>query len=90
MNRQHLEHDEYTDVITFFYSPPGEPVVSEAYISLERVRENALTYESTMSQELHRVIFHGVLHLCGYNDKNPRDKFEMRKREDHYLSLYFD
>ena len=90
MNRLHLNHDEYTDVITFFYSSIGEPVVSEAYISLDRVRENAILYDSTLTQELHRVIFHSVLHLCGYNDKKPIEQSEMRKREDHYLKLYLN
>ncbi len=90
MNRLHLKHDEYTDVITFFYSAPGEPVDSEAYISLDRVRENAMQFKHTLSHELHRVIFHSVLHLCGYNDKKPREKSEMRAKEDHYLKLYFD
>ena len=90
MNKLHLKHDDYTDVITFFYSLPGEPIESEAYISLDRVRENAMLFKSTITQELHRVIFHSVLHLCGYNDKKPGEKTEMRDREDHYLKLSFD
>ena len=90
MNKLHLNHDDYTDVITFFYSLPGEPVESEAYISLDRVSENAMQFKSTITHELHRVIFHSVLHLCGYNDKKPGEKTEMRDREDHYLKLYFD
>jgi probable rRNA maturation factor len=90
MNKLHLNHDDYTDVITFFYSSPGEPVESEAYISLDRVRDNATQFKSTITHELHRVIFHSVLHLCGYNDKKPDEKSEMRDREDHYLKLYFD
>lgn len=89
INKMHLQHDDFTDVITFTYSSAGTPVESEAYISLDRVRENAKTYKNSTTRELHRVIFHSVLHLCGYNDKNPRQRSKMRKREDHYLDLYF-
>lgn len=89
INRTHLKHDDLTDVITFVYSKPGYPVQSEAYISLDRVFENAGIYKTTKSRELHRVVFHSVLHVCGYNDKKPSQKTKMRAREDHYLNLYF-
>ena len=89
INRTHLKHDDLTDVITFVYSNPGSPVQSEAYISLDRVFENAVKYKTTKSRELHRVVFHSVLHVCGYNDKTPPQIKTMRTREDHYLNLYF-
>jgi probable rRNA maturation factor len=89
INRTHLKHDDLTDVITFVYSKSGDPVQSEAYISLDRVFENAGIYKTTKSRELHRVVFHSVLHVCGYNDKKPAQKTTMRAREDHYLNLYF-
>ena len=89
INKSHLNHDDYTDVITFNYSVQGESIVSESYISIDRVRENARIYQITTANELHRVIFHSVLHLCGYNDKNAAQKSVMRAREEHYLRLYF-
>lgn len=89
INKSHLNHDDYTDVITFNYSLQGEAIVSESYISIDRVRENARLYKITTVNELHRVIFHSVLHLSGYNDKNSAQKSVMREREEHYLRLYF-
>ena len=89
INRQYLQHDYYTDIITFDLSEPGQAINAEIYISVERVRENALQFNSTLKQEIHRVIFHGALHLCGYGDKKPKEEVLMRKMEDRYLSLYF-
>lgn len=89
INQTHLSHNTYTDIITFPFSPVGEPIVSDIYISAERVRENAKTFNTTFKQELHRVIFHGVLHLCGYKDKSKKDQKLMREKEDQYLQLYF-
>lgn len=88
INRQFLQHDFYTDIITFPLSDPGQPISGEIYISVDRVRENAAAFGSSIKKELHRVIFHGALHLCGYKDKSPRDQKLMRKMEDHYLALY--
>lgn len=88
INRSYLNHDYYTDIITFELSGKKEAVVGEIYISIDRVRDNASTHGSSNSQELHRVIFHGVLHLCGYKDKSPADIKKMRAREDHYLKKY--
>jgi len=89
INRQYLQHDYYTDIITFDLSEPGHPINAEIYISVERVRDNARQFNSSLKQEIHRVIFHGALHLCGYGDKKPKEEVFMRKMEDKYLSLYF-
>lgn len=89
INRQYLNHDYFTDIISFELSQKNEPVVGEIYISIDRVRDNALQLGETYTKELHRVIFHGALHLCGYKDKKPRETTEMRKAESKYLGLYF-
>jgi len=68
---------------------PGKPIEADIYISLERVRENAQQLGISINNELHRVIFHGALHLCGYSDKNRLNKKIMRSREDFYLKKYF-
>jgi probable rRNA maturation factor len=88
INQQFLQHDFYTDIITFPLSDPGQPISGEIYISVDRVRENATEFGNSLKKELHRVIFHGALHLCGYKDKSPRDEKLMRKMEDKYLALY--
>ena len=89
INRSFLKHDYYTDIITFQLSLPSEPIVGEIYISLDRVADNARTYSTSFTRELHRVIFHGLLHLCGYKDKLKSDQQEMRDLEERYLNLYF-
>lgn len=88
INKQYLQHDFYTDIITFGLSDPGQPVEGEIYISVDRVRENAVNFGSTFKREMHRVIFHGALHLCGYKDKKKEEEITMRKTEDKYLKLY--
>lgn len=88
MNKQFLQHDYYTDIITFDLSE-GNDIEGELYISVDRVKENALSFSSTLQQELHRVIFHGLLHLCGYKDKSPKHIKEMRAAEQRALSAYF-
>jgi probable rRNA maturation factor len=88
INRQYLDHDFYTDIITFDLSEKGQSINAEIYISVDRVRENAREYGSSVKKELHRVIFHGALHLCGYKDKTPAQVKEMRKMEDKYLALW--
>lgn len=89
INKQFLDHDTYTDIITFDMTEPDERLSGEIYISVDRVRDNAAKYETTYQQELHRVIFHGVLHLCGFKDKTPTDKKSMRQAEDNCLAQYF-
>jgi probable rRNA maturation factor len=89
LNKEHLKHDTYTDIITFDLSAKGQPIVSDIYISAERVKENARHYGTSFLKEIHRVIFHGALHLCGYKDKNKKQASEMRSMEDLYLRKYF-
>ena len=94
INRQYLNHDYYTDIITFDLSDTfgladgGHSINAEIYISVDRVRDNAQEFGSSLRQELHRVIFHGALHLCGYKDKSPTQEKEMRKMEEKYLTLW--
>ena len=89
INRQYLDHDFYTDIISFdLGESKRSPVVGEIYISTDRVRENAKSNNASLKKELHRVIFHGALHLCGYKDKSEKEKEQMRKKEDEYLMLY--
>ena len=88
INKQFLNHDYYTDIITFNLSGANQPINVEIYISVDRVRENARDFNSSVQMELHRVIIHGALHLCGYKDKTRKDQAEMRKMEDKYLRLY--
>jgi probable rRNA maturation factor len=87
LNQQYLKHNTYTDIITFDYSS-GKSIEGEIYISVERVRENANKLDVLFEDELLRVMVHGVLHLCGYQDKEPAQKAQMRKKEEAYLSLW--
>ncbi len=89
LNRQFLNHDFYTDILSFPLSGPDEPLTAEIYISVDRVKENALAEETSFMQELHRVIFHGILHFCGYKDKSAGDQRLMRSKEDACLKSYF-
>jgi probable rRNA maturation factor len=89
INKQYLKHDFYTDIITFGLSEPDEPINAEIYISVDRVRENAGQFKTSLKKEMHRVIFHGALHLCGYRDKKKEEGILMRKMEDKHLTLYF-
>ncbi len=88
INRQYLQHDYYTDIITFDLSA-GPSTIGEIYISIDRVKDNARTLGTSIKSELHRVIFHGALHLCGFGDKKKEEVVLMRKREDYWLSRYF-
>ena len=86
VNKTYLKHDFYTDVITFEYNE-GNRVSGDILISLDRVKENAKELSVNFADELHRVMIHGVLHLCGYKDKTGAEQVEMRSKEDYYLSL---
>ena len=90
INMDYLNHATLTDIITFDLSEEPETMQGEVYISTERVRENAGKYKVTYEMELHRVIFHGALHLCGFKDKKKADKERMRQEEDLCLSQYFN
>ena len=81
INRKHLNHDDYTDIITFDYCQ-GKVVSGDLYISYERVLENSSTFQKTTQNETHRVIIHGVMHLCGYKDKTKSDALLMRQKEE--------
>ena len=89
INKKYLNHDFYTDVITFDLSPDNRSISAEVYISIERIRDNAKELGLTIKSEIHRVLFHAALHLCGYNDKKKKDKEIMRKKEGELLIKYF-
>lgn len=88
MNREHLAHDYYTDIITFQLNGKNEPIETDIYISLDRVKENAKEHQVLFKEELHRVIIHGILHCCGYKDKSKNDIKKMREKENEYLILW--
>jgi rRNA maturation RNase YbeY len=88
INSEFLGHDYYTDIITFNYNE-GRTINGEIYISAERVRENAETYGALLKTEIRRVIFHGVLHLCGYDDRTKEEKKKMSEMEEMYLALSY-
>ena len=89
MNRQYLGHDYYTDVITFDYSDRRgtRTVAGDIFIDVETVADNARIYGAPRLQEMRRVVVHGLLHLCGQNDKTPRTNAQMHRKEDRYLAL---
>ncbi|WP_240965766.1 rRNA maturation RNase YbeY [Pseudoflavitalea sp. G-6-1-2] len=89
INKQYLKHNYYTDIITFDLSQTPGVISGELYISVDRVKDNAQNFNVSFKEELHRVIFHGALHLCGYKDKTEKEEALMRKMEDKYLRLYF-
>ncbi|WP_339736805.1 rRNA maturation RNase YbeY [uncultured Sunxiuqinia sp.] len=87
INRQYLDHDYYTDIITFDYVE-GDLISGDIFISVDRVRENAATFGVSFLNELNRIVIHGVLHLLGYKDKEPEEKELMTTKEDTYLLDY--
>ncbi|MCT8339343.1 rRNA maturation RNase YbeY [Flavobacteriaceae bacterium TK19130] len=87
LNEKFLNHDTYTDIITFDYSL-GKEVHGEIYISVDRVKENAETFKVTFDAELRRVMIHGILHLCEYGDASKEEKEQMRALEDLYLRQF--
>jgi probable rRNA maturation factor len=87
INRTYLNHDYYTDVITFDNSTINRTITGDIYISIERVQEHSQQYKTNKLKELHRIMIHGLLHLLGYLDKEEDDKIEMTLKEDTYLSL---
>ncbi|MBU6158327.1 MAG: rRNA maturation RNase YbeY [Bacteroidetes bacterium] len=89
INRQFLQHDYDTDIITFPFSSTDEPIEAELYISFPKIKEQAKEWQCSIKEELHRIIFHGVLHLCGYKDKKKKEIALMREKERQYLALYF-
>ncbi len=89
INNDFLAHDTFTDIVTFDMSTKADELIGEMYISVERIAENAHEFSVSYDEELHRVIFHGALHLCGFKDKKTSDKQEMRKQENICLQQYF-
>jgi probable rRNA maturation factor len=89
VNREYLQHDYYTDIITFDNREyEGDPIEGDIYISTERVADNALMLGTSAAQEMRRVLAHGLLHLCGYNDKTDADAAIMRAKEDEWLAAF--
>lgn len=88
INQEFLDHDFFTDIVTFELSEIPGKIQGEIYISIDRVKENAKNLGVSFKSELHRVIFHGALHLCGYGDKAKGEKEEMRRKEDFLLKSY--
>ena len=86
LNKEFLHHDTLTDIISFDYSL-GKEIHGEVYISVDRVSENSVNFKTEFNDELHRVIIHGILHLCGYKDKTPAEADKMRSMEDQALNL---
>lgn len=87
INKQYLNHDTYTDIVTFDSSEEEQVIAGDVFISIDRIRENAKQFATLERDELHRVIIHGVLHLCGYFDKKKDDKVLMTQKEDYYLKV---
>jgi len=88
MNRQFLEHDYYTDIITFPLGETEKEIEAEIYISIDRVKDNATRFKAEFSEEFYRVVFHGVLHLIGYKDKTKANKETMRSKENEWLRKF--
>lgn len=86
MNKQFLDHDYFTDIITFDYTE-GNLVSGDLFVSVDRVRDNAMEFDTVFQDELHRVCVHGLLHLCGYKDKSDEDELLMRSKENEMLVL---
>ncbi|WP_276967268.1 rRNA maturation RNase YbeY [Chryseobacterium sp.] len=89
INQDYLQHDYYTDIITFDYVK-GKTISAEIFVSLQRISDNASTLSRDYEEELRRVLAHGILHLAGYKDKTEEEEKEMRRMEDLYLDKYRD
>ncbi len=87
INQEHLNHDTFTDIITFDYSG-GASLQGDIFVSIDRVRENAVTYKVELQDELLRVMSHGILHLVGYSDKSADDIVLMRAKEEEKIKLF--
>lgn len=87
INQDYLQHDYYTDIITFDYVK-GSTINGDIFVSLSRISDNASTLSKSYDEEFRRVLVHGILHLCGYKDKTEQEASEMRNKEDEYLNLW--
>ena len=88
-NKEFLNHDYYTDIITFTIEDEDDLLEAELYLSLDRIKENAHSIQVDFIQEFYRVLIHGTLHLCGYGDKTTEEEILMRSKEDYYLQKEF-
>jgi rRNA maturation RNase YbeY len=88
INQTYLKHDDLTDIITFDLSDSPAMIKGEIYISVERVQDNSLLFNTSFRDELARVVFHGALHLCGYKDKSKQEQMEIRRKENQYLKTF--
>lgn len=88
VNIEYLQHDYFTDIITFDNSEEDGKLEGDIFISIDRVRDNSQEFSFSFEEELRRVMIHGVLHLLGYKDKSAKDQHLMREKENEYLSLY--
>jgi probable rRNA maturation factor len=88
INQRYLKHDNLTDVITFNLSDTHDLIKGEIYISVERIQDNSLLFNTSFRDELARVVFHGALHLCGYKDKTKSEQAEIREKENYYLQKF--
>ncbi len=89
VNKKYLNNSYYTDTISFNLSDTKNEIIAEVYISIPRIKENSKLYTTSFKSELHRVVFHGTLHICGYSDKKKSEKVLMLKKENKYLELFF-
>ena len=87
LNIKYLGHQTLTDILTFDNSDRVDTVSGDIFISIERVRENSVKFNTSFRNELHRVMIHGILHMCGYRDSRKSEQVAMRSKEDYYLSL---
>jgi probable rRNA maturation factor len=87
INQEHLQHDFYTDIISFDYTV-GNEINGDVFVSVERVKDNALDFNVSFEEELKRVLVHGVLHYCGYKDKSEADVLLMRSKEDEKIAMF--
>ena len=88
INQTYLQHDDLTDILTFDLSDNPGIIKGEIYISVERVQDNSLLFNTSFRDEMARVVFHGALHLCGYKDKSKKEQAEIREKEDFYLKRF--
>ena len=88
INIRFLQHNYFTDIITFPSSEKGQPITGEVYVSLDRIKDNARIYNSSILNETLRVLFHGALHLCGYGDKTGAEEKTMRAKESSYIKTF--
>ena len=89
INKEFLRHDYFTDIVTFDYVV-GDMISGDIFISIERIVENSIEFQTTFENELSRVLVHGVLHLIGYKDKNENDKLLMTEKENYYIKVLID